>query len=87
MKIIRSTIMTVATVVALGGCAQEENLGRDFGNATRHNFAVQIIDPDPSYAREGAPALSGRRAIDALERYQAGKVKKVKTEKTTGGSN
>ncbi len=83
---IKSTVMAVAAVAFLSGCAQPENLGRDFGNATRHNFAVQIIDPDPSYAQEGAPALSGRRAIDALERYQAGKVKKVKTEKTTGGS-
>ena len=84
---IRSTVMAVAAVVALGGCAQDmqEDLGRDFGNATRHNFAVQVIDPDPSYATEGAPALSGRRATDAYERYQAGKVKRVKSESTTRG--
>ena len=84
---IKFAVTTVAAVIVLGGCANnmQDDLGADFGNATRHNFAVQVIDPDPSYATKGAPALNGRRAIDAYERYQAGKVKKTKTESTTRG--
>ena len=84
---IKFAVTTVAAVIVLGGWENnmQRDLGADFGNATRHNFAVQVIDPDPSYAKEGAPALNGRRAIDAYERYQAGKVKKTKTESTTRG--
>ncbi len=68
---------------ALAGCQDRQPLGRDFGNAVRHNMSVHIINPAPDYAGRKSPGLDGIRAADVLERYQKGRVIKPKAVSTT----
>ncbi len=46
----------------------------NFGNATRSNFANQVVDPAPAYA-EDAPDADGQVMIGAFGRYRTDKVK------------
>lgn len=57
-------------------------LGADFGNATQHNFSLQIINPEPVTAGYGAPDLDGVRAAGAVLRYKTGAVPVVTAEPT-----
>ena len=61
----------------------KQTLHPAFGDAVRHNMAVQILNP------EGHPdltptAMDGARAAEAVERYRAGKTREVVREKTSG---
>jgi len=86
----RSTmILPVILMWAATGCQAPRPVGRDFGNAVRHNMSVHIINPAPDYTGRPAPGLDGIRAAGALERYHKGKVtepKRVSTSKTGSGS-
>ena len=61
----------------------KEKLGPDFGNAVRHNMAVQIVNPKASADINDAPTLDGNRANSAVDVYQTGKTKAVEKVKTT----
>jgi len=55
------------------------------GNAARANYAMQIVEPDPSY--EGPLVANGTQTAAAQDRYRKGTVKKpVSVKTTTGGS-
>lgn len=80
----RSTTLLPVILLAVGsGCENASPLGKDFGNAVRHNMAVQIINPSPDYTGRGPPGLSGMRAARALERYEKGEVIKPKVVPTS----
>lgn len=66
----------VAVLLGLGlaGCNDNQGpLSPDFGNATAHNMAAQVIHPEPLV---GAPEsdTNGQRMSDAVERYRKNKV-------------
>lgn len=46
----------------------------DFSNATRANFASQVVDPAPAYA-EDPPRVDGQVVIGGYGRYRTNKVK------------
>ncbi len=76
MKPIIATLPLVL-VLAVSACEVNRNippLGKDFGNATTHNFSQHIINPEPVTAGYGAPALYGPRAKGAFDRYKSGTV-------------
>lgn len=85
----RSTmILPVILMWAATGCQPSQPVGRDFGNAVRHNMSVHIINPAPDYTGRAWPGLDGIRAAGALERYQKGRVikpKAVPTSQSGGG--
>ena len=56
------------------------------GGSIRHNYALQVIDPDPQYAGTPNEGGSGDLAKGTVERYRTDKVKKVKTIRTTSGA-
>ena len=77
-------LLPVILLSASTGCQNNtQPLGRDFGNAVRHNMSVHIINPAPDYAGRKSPGLDGIRAADVLERYQKGRVIKPKAVSTT----
>ena len=59
---------------ALAGTASA-NPDRHLGDTVRANIAAQTIDMSPDYAGRPVPGASGRRAADAMIRYQTGKLK------------
>jgi hypothetical protein len=76
MKPIIATLPLVL-ILAVSACEVNRNippLGKDFGNATTHNFSQHIINPDPVTAGYGAPALNGLRARGVINRYTGGSV-------------
>ncbi len=84
MKRIIATLPLVL-MLAVSGCAENRNippLGKDFGNATTHNFSQHIINPEPVTAGYGAPALYGPRAVGVLGRYKSGSVIQPDEEST-----
>ncbi len=75
MKRIIATLPLVL-ILAVSACENRNvpPLGKDFGNATTHNFTQHIINPDPVTAGYGAPALNGLRARGVINRYTGGSV-------------
>jgi hypothetical protein len=55
------------------------------GAAVKHNYALQVIDPDPQYSGEPMEGSSGDKAVAAVERYRTDKVKAPKGIRTTSG--
>ena len=78
-------LLPVILLWASTGCQDRQPLGRDYGNAVRHNMSVHIINPAPDYAGRVPPGFDGIRATEVFERYQKGKVIKPKAVTTTGG--
>jgi hypothetical protein len=80
----------------LGACnhaplPQAGSLDAGWGEASRYNAAVQIIDPDPVYTAQGAqPGDNGQKAANATKRYRTDQVKALEpvssTSKSGGGS-
>ena len=73
-----------ATLLALGllaGCSNHTPLTPGFGNAVAQNLAVQVVEPLPA-PEPGSVDHSGRRAADAVERYEAGQVKPPRPVRT-----
>ena len=59
-----------------------------FGESTKYNAAIQIINPDPVYAEGGAqPGDDGAKAAAAVKRYRTDAVKPVETLNTTSGAS
>lgn len=81
-------LAAIAAVVAVGACVRADPgndgpLGVDFGDAVRANAALQVIDPRPARAGQGAPRLDGRRAAVVIERYETGTVLAPERVETT----
>jgi hypothetical protein len=55
----------------LQGCAQTTpHWDQQFGTATRHNLAAQVIDPAAAANQNPATGIDGRAAKGAHDRYQ-----------------
>jgi hypothetical protein len=81
--------MSFRLLAAAAGCAmigactttpspapQAGSLDAGWGEASKYNAAVQIIDPDPVYPAEGAqPGDHGEKAANASKRYRTDQVK------------
>ena len=80
----------------LAGCdtipPQAGSLDSGLGEVTKHNAAVQIIDPDPVYPADGAqPGDHGEKAANAAKRYRTDQVKDTEpagaTTRRAGGNS
>jgi hypothetical protein len=98
-------ILLVGAGLALVGCSTvNKNIGQEdvaFGEAVKYNAAVQILNPDPVYAEDGAkPGDSGTQGAAAVKRYRtdavnarhkaeanASKAGALSTTQGTGGSS
>ena len=79
-------------VLLLAGCdtmtQPNGSLDPGFGDSTKYNAAVQIIDPDPVYTADSAqPGDSGAKGAAAVKRYRTDAVKQVETMSTSSGSS
>ena len=83
MKILLGTVGLVV-LLAAAGCTPKATFGPGFGDATRQNMALHIINPEPLQAAE-APALDSVRAARAMERYHSGEVTELEEISTTSG--
>lgn len=95
-----SRLLASAALLALAGCQsapyerpalpQAGSLDAGWGEASKYNAAVQIINPDPVYAADGAhPGDSGVKAAEATKRYRTDTVKQPElpsSTKRSGGS-
>lgn len=84
--------MLLAAAFTLAGCnTTYQNIGSPdpgFGEVTKHNAAVQIIDPDPVYTAEGSqPGDNGVKGAAAMRRYRTDAVKAVEEQGTTSGTS
>lgn len=74
-------LLAAAGLLSLAACQtallpQAGSLDAGFGEVTKHNAAVQIIDPDPVYTADGAqPGDHGEKAANAAKRYRTDQVK------------
>jgi hypothetical protein len=80
----RNSLVLLALSVAAAGCTPNDPT---FGGAVRHNYALQVIDPDPQYAGAPNEGGSGDLGAGAVERYRTDKVKKPKSIRTTSGAS
>ncbi len=78
-------LLPLGLILAVAACENRNAvpLGKDFGNAVQHNMSVHIINPDPVTAGYGAPALDGKRARGAMDRYHEREV----TPSEVGGTS
>ena len=83
----------ILAVSALGGllaaCAHEQpasvHLDESFGNAVRHNMALQTINPDAGLPDE-SETLDGQRTQDAIERMRERGPEVMETDLVSGAS-
>ena len=78
-------LLAAASLLVLAGCRtasdgqvapQAGSLDAAFGESTKYNAAMQIINPDPVYAEGGAqPGDNGDKGADAVARYRTDQVK------------
>ena len=84
-------LAAAAGCVMLGACttaplSQAGSLDAGFGETSRYNAAVQIIDPDPVYTAQGAqPGDHGEKAANATKRYRTDQVKETESGSGAGG--
>jgi len=84
-------VIAVASI-ALGACSTvHKNIGQEdpaFGETVKYNAALQIINPAPVYAAEGAqPGDNGDHGAQAVKRYRTGTVKALETISSTTSSS
>jgi len=93
-----SRLLAAAAMLALAGCQstayapriapQAGSLDAGWGEASKYNAAVQIINPEPVYTADGAkPGDSGVKAADASKRYRTDAVKKPELPSSVKKSN
>ena len=79
------SIMIIAAASIVGACnysgPNHEYPG--FGEATAHNAAVMIIDPNPPGAQNTDIPLNGSRAVLAQDRYETDTVEQPTLLDTT----
>jgi hypothetical protein len=101
----RRILIAATACAALAACSTvNKNIGEEdvaFGEAVKYNAAVQIINPDPVYAEDGAkPGDSGVKGAAAVKRYRSDEVNArhkaeansakagaLSTTQTTGGGS
>jgi type IV pilus biogenesis protein CpaD/CtpE len=86
-KLLKTLVIATLAPIALAACENPPQKSRltlspGFGDAVRHNMAVQIVNPDGSQDFN-PPPMDGARADDAVERYRAGHTVKVIEQKTS----
>lgn len=67
----------------LTGCTPNDPT---FGGAVRHNYALQVVNPDPQYEGAIVEGGDGSKSAAALKRYRTDTMKKPATISTTSGS-
>lgn len=82
----KQLVVACVALLALAACENptisKPTLHPAFGDAVRHNMAVQILNPDGNPDLSPSP-LDGARAAEAIERYRAGKTKEVVQQRTS----
>jgi type IV pilus biogenesis protein CpaD/CtpE len=72
--------------LALAACENpavpKQTLHPAFGDAVRHNMAVQILNPE-GHPDLSPPPMDGTRAAGAVERYRTGKTEEVVEQRTS----
>ena len=71
----KRNLLLAGALAAMVATAGQAGPDRNLGVTVRANIAAQVIDPDPDYSNMPLPGTSGRRAADAMIRYQTGKLK------------
>ncbi len=68
---LKYVLFTGLTIVLLAGCRSEmsPHLDDDFGDAVRHNVAVQTLNPDAG-GPDGSASLDGPRVDQAVDRMR-----------------
>lgn len=94
-------LLAAASLLVLAACrttapesrvtTQAGSLDAAFGETTKYNAAMQIINPDPVYAEGGAqPGDNGDKGADAVARYRTDQVKDTQpagnTTRRAGGT-
>jgi type IV pilus biogenesis protein CpaD/CtpE len=57
------------------------------GGSLRHNYALQVIDPDPHHQGNEMEGGDGARSAAAVQRYRTDTVKQPRSISTTGRSS
>lgn len=73
-------VLSAMAVTTISGCTANDTT---FGGAVRHNYAAQVVNPDPIY--EDEQTMDGSKAGAAVERYRTDRVKEPVGVKTTSG--
>jgi hypothetical protein len=82
-------LAAAASCAMLGACTtaplpQAGSLDAGWGEASKYNAAVQIIDPEPVYTAQGAqPGDNGEKAANATKRYRTDQVKDTQPTSST----
>jgi hypothetical protein len=84
--------LAVLGCVMLAACdtipPQAGSLDAGWGEASKYNAAVQVIDPEPVYTAEGAEAGdSGVKAANATKRYRTDAVKDTQPASASSGAS
>jgi hypothetical protein len=70
-------LVLLTAFAAVAGCTEyverRETIAAHAGNAVAWNRTVHMVDPWPAAAARTDIAVSGRRVVDAIERYEAPK--------------
>lgn len=82
-RTVRGLALGLLAMPALAACTPNDPT---LGGAVRSNYAMQVINPDPSYERTLVEGGEGARSAAAVERYRTDKVKEPKSIRTTKGS-
>ena len=87
----RHLLVAAAACVSLAGCSTVySHIGDEdsaLGEAVAYDKAVQVINPAPVYAANGAqPGSNGDVGSKAVERYRTDKVKAVEQMQTTNST-
>lgn len=84
-------LIAPAALLLLGACDTvypNDSIDPGFGEAVKYSTAIQVIDPDPVYAADGAqPGATGEKAAEASKRHRTGKVKDVQVQSTSSGGS
>ncbi|MFO0997835.1 MAG: hypothetical protein U1F33_14240 [Alphaproteobacteria bacterium] len=73
--IVRTIVVAGGILVAATGCDERRaTLSPNFGNAVRHNIAIQTINPNPNDTAI-PPDLNGERAAEVIDRYIQGEIR------------
>jgi hypothetical protein len=82
---IRTLGAALCAIFALAGCRDygepQVQLSPAFGDAVRHNIAMQTINPEGS-KKTGPTGLEGHRAAKAIDAYQKAEEKDVELQDT-----
>ncbi len=69
------TKLILAAAALAAATSADAGPDRGLGATVRANIAAQAVNLDPDYANSPVTGTSGRRAADAMIRYQTGQLK------------